>query len=210
MVNDAQLLIRTWEQDLDWLKVCLQSVRKFWSSKFPPVIIATFQCEGRFPEEVAELGCIVHFERQWDDHRRGQCWLVSHADMYTDPEAQAIIFLDCDCLFTNPSDARSFCDFVGRPAIVYQRYTPLLESANAPDHDCYMNYRSYVTEVLSLYPACEYMRAHPFLFYASTIQNCRLHVEARAGRNMREIMEAWHSGYSSEFNLLGAYAFFFE
>jgi hypothetical protein len=92
--------------------------------------------------------------------------------------------------------------------MVYQRYTPLLETAEAPDHNCYVNYRLFVTEVLD--PACEYMRVHPFLFYTSTIRNCPLHVEARAGRNMREIMEDWHSGYSSEFNLPGAYAFFFE
>jgi hypothetical protein len=85
VVNDAQLLIRTWGQDLDWLKVCLQSVRKFWSSKFPPVIIATLQCEGHLPDEVEELGCSVFFEPQRPDHRRGQCWLVCHADKFTDP-----------------------------------------------------------------------------------------------------------------------------
>jgi hypothetical protein len=67
-----------------------------------------------------------------------------------------------------------------------------------------------VTEVLGLYPAWEYMQAHPFLFYANTIRNCRLHVEARADRTLKDIMEVWNSGNSSEFNLLGAYAFFFE
>lgn len=210
MVNDAQLLIRTWFQDLGWLQVCLQSVAKYWSSEFPPVIIATPECQGHMPSEAEELGCTVFFEPQWEDHRRGQCWLVFHADQFTDPKAAAIIFTDSDCLFNRPSSARSFCDSAGRPSIVYQRYTPLLESAEAPDHNCYVNYRLFVTEVLGLYPACEYMRAHPFLFYRSTIQNCREHVEARADRTLKQIMEVWHSGYSSEFNLLGAYAFFFE
>jgi hypothetical protein len=62
MVNDAQLLIRTWFQDLRWLQVCLQSVHKFWSSEFPPVIIATPECQGHMPAEAEELGCTVFFE----------------------------------------------------------------------------------------------------------------------------------------------------
>ena len=32
--------------------------------------------------------------------------------------------------------------------MVYQRYTPLLETAEAPDHNCYVNYRLFVSEVL--------------------------------------------------------------
>ncbi len=212
MISDAQLFIRTHRRDLDWLRVNLASTVKYWTSGFSPLIIATPDCEPHMPAEASLLGAKVIYELEWPDKRRATEWIAQQADKYVDSSVEAILFHDSDSLFVMPCNASDFCNRTsGAPTIIYSEYLELLEGSTNPwDHEAYIGYRKYVTAGLGRCPPAEYMRQQPFLFYLDTIRACREEVEKRSGKTFKAFMEGFLSRHSSEFNLFGAYAWFFE
>lgn len=202
---DAQLFIRTWENDLPWLRTCLDSVDRYWKSDFKPVIVATPECFHGVPPKfnIPDHGSSLHFEEKWNDQRRGSVYIGVHADIYCDQDP--ILFTDSDCMFTRNCSADDMVKD-GKICLYGDPYASLMLRANPPDHNCFTWYRRISIEVLGIDPEAEYMRRHPFLFHKSTIQGLRLEMLSRMKVPLRELMERYHSGYFSEFNLLSAYA----
>jgi hypothetical protein len=204
---DAQLFIRTWEGDLGWLKFCLKSVRQFWQSAFQPVIVATPECYDNTLSppvfKIRDVPASIFVEPKWNDTRRGAVYIGLNADQYT--TAETILFTDSDCLFTRKCSADDMMQD-GKICLYGNPYAKLMVIANPPDHNCFTWYRRVCIEVLGIDPVAEYMRRHPFMFYRSTLEGFRNEVTSRMKVSLRELMERYHSGYFSEFNLLSAYA----
>jgi hypothetical protein len=202
---DAQLFIRTWEGDLPWLRSCLRSVDRYWKSNFKPVIVATPECFHGIPAmfNIPDHGAYLHCEPKWDDQRRGSVFIGLNADRYTD--ANTIIFTDSDCMFTRSCSADDMIKD-GKICLYGNPYAKLMIIANPPDHNCFTWYRRVCIEVLGIDPQAEYMRRHPFMFLRSTLEGFRNEAFERMKVPLRDLMERYHSGYFSEFNLLSAYA----
>lgn len=203
---DAQLFIRTWENDLQWLKVCFKSVAVYWKSALRPKVVATPECfvEGKFSLTIdADLFSIGKF----DDQRRGSVYLGFTADRFCD--AELILYTDSDCMFIRTCKADDFFQD-GKIVLYGEPYGPLMEKCNAPDHNCFTWYRRVANEVLGIDSPAEYMCRHPFMFYRKTLRRFRTFVEERLKIPLPEVMMKYHSGYFSEFNLLSAYALVHE
>jgi hypothetical protein len=157
MTFDAQLCILTWERDLSWLNACLRSVQKFWSSDYPPLIIATPACEKMMPSVVKELGCNVRYEPKRSDGRLGQQYIKMMSDTYT--TAPLLMHTDSDCLFNRPVTAASF-GHEGKPIIVMEDYDHILKDAIEPDRICLTGYQNAALELLGVKPQYEFMRRH--------------------------------------------------
>lgn len=199
---DCQLLICTYPPDLQWLDYSLRSVQKYWQSNLPPYIIATPECRGQMPRISDKLGCTVAFEPQNPDHHRGQIYIKMTADQYI--EAPLILITDSDCLFTRACTVEDFM-VKGRPIVTMEAYSTLIPRSIPPDQNCFANYKEVIGTVLHLLAEHEYMRRHPFLFYRDHIRDVRERIESIMNKPLHEVMQGYHSGYFSEFNLFGAY-----
>jgi len=92
--------------------------------------------------------------------------------------------------------------------VVMESYDTLIPRSNPPDQNCFHQYRNVTGKVLHLIPQHEYMRRQPFLFYRDTIRDTRERIESIGNRPLFEVMQTYHSGYFSEFNLFATYAFY--
>lgn len=215
-LKKAQLFIVTYARDLDWLAVSLRSIAKYWTSGLPPLIVANKDSMGKLPGAVHALGCTVHWVDLWSDGRRDQIYLKMIADTLVSPEAEAVLFLDSDCLFTRPVTPDLLCDPEGRPFIRMRSYASALAEGingrrlNEIEAWSYRGYADVVRETLTgSSPRYEYMQAMPYLFYTETVRRTREAILRRTGKSLKEVMLGYHSSLFSEFNLFGAYAHLF-
>lgn len=204
--SDAQLFIRTWERDLDWLKVCLQSVKMFWKSSLGTTIVATPACKGilsgtGFKELLESVKADVHYEPQNSDTRRGSVHIGLNMDKYTD--ADMVCNIDSDCVFTRPSNTMDFTKN-GAPIIWMESFQELYRTRPG-DSYAWDGYRMTIKDCLGYDSDLEFMQRHPFLYYTSSIWEVRNEIENRAGVPLIKVMERYASNLFSEFNLTGAY-----
>jgi hypothetical protein len=203
MKRDAQLFIRTHRRDLDWLKVCLQSAQKFWASDYPPVVVATPDCEGAFPIEIKEMGASVFFEPQWPYRHAGTNYLGLSADLYS--EAPMILITDSDCMFRMPVSAESFM----QSDKIILRGEPWETVKDPVNQICIDTYRVFIKEGTGIWAAYETMRHHPFMYFREDFAGARNLIQKTTGLSTRAWLEKWSAehqeGLLSEFNLMGAY-----
>jgi hypothetical protein len=199
-MEDAQLFIRTHLRDLSWLKASLRSVKKYWSSTWNPVIVATPDCAGKMPQpETRDLGCALFYETPLEDQRRGSELLGLNADQYC--ASSVILITDSDCLFKRSAWTRDFFD---GPRIVI-RGEPWETVRDPVNQICLDTYRIVIREWLGIEPTHECMRHHPFVFFKEDFALCRRAIETRLGTSLLEASLRVPSGLWSEFNLLSAY-----
>ena len=197
---DWQLLILTYPPDLNWLDVCLRSVKKYVDLVHRPLVIATPECQGVMPESSA--GCEIVFEPQNADHHRGQVYIKMNADKYI--ESELVFITDSDCLFTRKCSVDDFCHD-GKPIVNMEAYSDLIPRSKWEDQNCFYRYKTAIANTLKLLTEYEYMRQHPFLFYRDHIRDCREKIESVCNKPLLEVMQEYDSGYFSEFNLFAAY-----
>ncbi len=211
MISDAQIFTPTCINDLKWLECALFSIKKYWTSKYPPIILANEDCQGKMPPIVQELRCDVRYVRLWSDGRRDQVYLKMLADQDVDVTAEVILYMDSDCLFTMPTTTQDFCDEQDRPFVRMMPYETLLaKNLSSTVRWSYEGYRTAVNNVLGHRPDFEYMQMQPFLYFKDTVYKTRLHIEGRMQKSLKEVMTRYHSAHFSEFNFFGAFASFHQ
>ncbi len=206
ILKDAQLFIRTWQNDLDWLQTCLKSVSLFWRSSLGTTIVATPQCQDRlsepkFQDLLESVKANVHYEPQNNDSRRGSVYIGMTMDKYVTEEL--VCNIDSDCIFTRPSTAMDFTHR-GSPIIWMDTFSHLHQIR---DGDAYAwdGYKQVIQECLGYDSEYEYMQRHPFIYYLSSIQETRDEIEKRTGVPLLQVMERYPANIFSEFNLFGAF-----
>jgi hypothetical protein len=146
----------------------------------------------------------VRYVFKWSDGRRDQVYLKMIADTMVDDNAETILFLDSDCLFTKPSTTSDFCK-EDRPMIKMESYQKLY--AKYPEYVSVLQaYKRAVWECLNVGTAYEYMRVQPFLFFKDTVREVRHEIELYNRKPLKEVMLRYPSNTFSEFNFFGAYA----
>lgn len=205
MSPDAQLVIRTHRGDLDWLQACLQSARKYWTSSFAPVIVATPDCEGLFPTEAQKMKATIHYEPQWPDRKCGVNYLGLSADLYADLKAPIILITDSDCMFRKPV---SIQDFMQDGKIIV-RGEPWETVKDPVNQICIDMYRVFIRDSIGITATHETMREHPFVYWREDFAGLRAMIQQYTGRDLKTWITEWagahNSGFVSEFNLMGAY-----
>jgi Family of unknown function (DUF6492) len=195
----TDVFIRTYQKDFNWLKYCLNSINKFGQG-FRRVIICVPENQvhdivdgGKDRDYTQELliyrttyikivTCPV-YENDYIGQQisKAQAWLYSDADY--------ILFIDSDCIFTEPF---SPVDFIieGKPVIIKEIYENMKEDTNAYSRKEKME--KWFDKYSIPY---EYMRRHPFVYHRNTLINfCASYMDKK-----KEPM-------FSEFNQLGYYA----
>jgi hypothetical protein len=203
MIPDAQIFIPTWDGDLAWLECCLKSIKKYWHSRWPTIIMADTGCRGKMPETPWSMHD-VRFVDNWSDGRRDEVYLKMIADTIVDPSVELILYMDSDCLFTTGSCTSDFC-VDGRPMVKMMSYRDAYRKW--PQHrPAFDGYKRAVFECLNIGSEYEYMQVQPFLFFKDTVSKVRKTIETKKGQPLKDVMMRYASNQFSEFNLFGAYA----
>ncbi len=117
------IFIRSYAKDLDWISYCLRSIRKYVTGidgvtlAVPQADVAAFRAAGH-----ECVGC--------PDYQPGyyaQQSTKMHADLFVRGGDAWIIYLDDDCLVTEPFDAAELFAPNGKP---YALWTPYAELGN--------------------------------------------------------------------------------
>jgi hypothetical protein len=188
-MKKIDIFIRTYHKDLDFLKYCLRSIRKFVTG-YNEIIIC-------IPEQDAHLldswnltqELIIKWDVVCENGYIDQ--QISKLKAHEMSDADYILYVDSDVCFFTPTDLSEF--FIdGKPYLMKTRYELV------GDAICW---KECTEEILNIKLDYEYMRRIPIMFRRSTLGMLSM------GINIDELAKRKRL---SEFNVIGAYAALIE
>ncbi len=200
----TDIFLRSFSGDLAWVPWALKSIAKFVTGIRDIIIVVPANDYDRFKSLnfTRELLCSSRLEPFKDDYLGQQADKLM-ADLYTD--ADCIIYWDSDCIATRkfkPEDL--FVD--GTPRWLMTPYSKLVKPGGSPDTPW-----QPITEKAIAHPvAFEFMRAHPFIVPWDALSAFRRFMQSTHGCSVREYIEKQAGRSFSEWNALGAWAYYDE
>jgi len=184
------IFIRTYKNDLEWLKYCLKSINKFVTGH-QSIIISIPEGEKHLIDSwnlTSEK--VIGWNPTTDNGYIDQ--QINKLLAYKSTNADYILFVDSDCIFKEPVNIQEHYFMDNLPYLMKTRYELV------GDAICWKE----TTESIIGQPLeYEYMRRIPCLFRSQTLKNLDLYVNC-GGLAERSRL--------SEFNLIGAYIDLFE
>lgn len=194
----TDIFIRTYKNDLEWLKYCLRSIAKYVTG-YRQIIICIPEDQkhlldgwGFSSEKI--VSCPV-YERDYLGQQISKMKAFEHTD------AEAVIFIDSDCCFNKPVDLSEELFENGKPII----YKTLYEKVG--DAICW---KSITEKTIGQPLEFEYMRRLPFVFLTKTLKSANLFIKLQHNVDTEVYVMDQPGRHFSEFNYLGAYADKFE
>jgi hypothetical protein len=194
-------MIVSYLKDYEYLKWCLESIRRFGSGFSGVTLLVPEQEVYDFAKIAAEYGC--HFKsyqrvndtRLWHLHHQVQkCRSDEHC-----PDADYVMHVDSDCFWHKPFTPDEF--FVnGKPRLLIQTYASL--GGAVP-------WKRIVDHVMKVDAKYETMRMHPMTHYRQLFADLREYIERMQGMPFDEYVLSCASGFPwgfSEFNMMGTLA----
>lgn len=190
----ADIFIRTYEKDLEWLKYCLKSISKYVTG-YRQIIICIPDPQRKLLDGwnlTAEkiVTCPVYKE----DYLGQQ---ISKLKAYEHTDADVLIFIDSDCCFNKPVDFQKELFQDGKPIIYKTLYEHVGEA---------ICWKEITEKTLGEPLQFEYMRRLPFVFLSKTLRSADLFLKIKHGKDSEEYIMGQPGRHFSEFNYMGAYA----
>lgn len=187
----ADIFIRSYEKDFDWLKYCLRSIRKFCTGFNSVQIVVTQQDVHKLNFAEDE---IVHGVHDKCEGYMAQQVTKMYADNFCN--ADFVLHVDSDCVFFKPTTPQNFFRYE-KPVILY-------------DEDIASPWPPISRITLGWLDNKEYMRRLPIIYPTWIYKEFRSWVK----KNQKHDLETWicaqpHREYS-EFNTLGQWAYKFH
>ena len=190
MITD--LLIKSYPKDFEWIKYCLQSIKKRVKGYGTLHIIIPegtekdfYAINKEFPEQTN-----VHIVKEEGNGYIWQQYIKMSAFNYSN--ADQIVFVDSDNIFQVDTD---FSEYIEKPLILMTDYSKV------GDAICW---KPVVDDIFNRDVRYEFMRRHPFIFHLSTLRN----LSAWLGSDLKDFV--MKRNRFSEFNVIGAYAYYYE
>lgn len=183
----TSIFIKTCRKDLDWLKYCLESIRKYAIGFNEVVIVADKSCVGHLAP-VLNGSEKVFYARDWTNGYIQQQYIKLISDGYCTSEH--ILFVDSDVVFFDYFSENSFMR--GRKPILLKTRYGNLEGAEA--------WRPITERAMGFPVEWEYMRRAPLLYRKNTITAFR-----NAFYGVVDSLKRMTDHSFSEFNALGAF-----
>ena len=186
-MTTTAIFIKTWRDDLPWLRHCVDSIQKYASGFSECVIVADKNC--RYSMEFVPPNFGIKYVPQWPNGYIQQQWCKIIANRFTD--ADQILFVDSDCVFFAPFTPETFMKD-DKPILLKTRYSELGNTVPWKP----------ITEAFVGFPVeWEYMRRMPILLLSSTLSGF-----VNFYPNTEATLRALKTNSFSEFNVLGAVA----
>lgn len=191
MIN---IFIRTYKNDLPWLQYCLRSIHKYVTG-YDKIIVCIPENQVSLLNDF-NLPKVIACPIYKDDYL-GQQISKLNADIYC--ESEYVLYVDSDCVFTKPFDCNSLF-FNGKP-IVYKTHYDKVGDA--------ICWKEITEKTLNRPVEWEFMRRLPLLYKSETIKDLREYIELIHGKDLETYVVSQPNRHYSEFNSLGAFAYFF-
>jgi hypothetical protein len=164
----VSLFIKTWREDLKWLRYCLRFLEKNWTEPDSEVVVVLDNdCRHEGVDFDDYNLCLrLFYEKPWPDGYAHAMFVKACADTYC--AGGRILLLDSDCMLLSRADAGIFFDEL--PVIPWISYEEHL--AMYP----HSPWRRVTERVLKIKSEQHYMPVMPILYWASTMFNLRRHV----------------------------------
>jgi hypothetical protein len=195
MGPSCDIFIRSYYKDFPWLVYCLRSIKRYCKG-FRRVILVVPESSverlGRFELPYDEL----HVCPTYRDDYLGQQVTKLTADLYTD--ADHICHVDSDCIFR--------CAVTPEDLLEGDRLRTFMISYDRLPRS--VPWRQVTQAFLDRDVEFEFMQRQPQAFPRWVYPALRAHAEARHGSTIEEyVLSRPHRGFS-EFNALGAFAYY--
>ncbi len=187
------IFIRTYKNDLDWLQYCLKSITKYVTG-YDKIVVCIPENQVRLLGDF-NLDNIVTCPVYKDDYL-GQQLSKLMADTYCNTDY--VVYVDSDCVFTEPVDLSKRMFFEGKPIIYKTHYSKVGTAI------CWKEPTEKALNKKGI--EWEFMRRMPIIYKSETIKDLRDYLELIHNRPLENhVIDRPFREYS-EFNVLGAYA----
>lgn len=161
------VFIKTWPNDLKWLRYCLDFLAKNWQERETEiVIVADRDCRSAFQGYQMQQRERLVLINPWPDGYSHAMWVKANADNYTNCEL--ILFMDSDVMLVEPAITETFLDD-GKPILLYQPYDKfMLKHPNAP-------WKRIVDRLMGV-KVPNYHTFLPFMCWADTLRKTRAYI----------------------------------
>jgi len=194
------IFIKSYPKDEPWLKWCLKFLSKYWRTPSELVIMAPnlmmenienswISGRSNFPWEYK-----FRPMDEWPNGYVGQQYFKMMADLYCSGEF--ITYFDSDAMLLKPLGLGDLLSGGAYPKVYATPYSKV------GDAQCW---RPVVQDMFGETADFEYMRRLPVTHHRSAIIACRIFLEDRFQRPLRDIMQPMQR--FSEFNVLGHFCF---
>jgi len=164
------IFIKSYPGDFDWLGYCLRSIHKF-ATGFGEIIVAipdTSSLDHLTAERVVRV----------QERGNGYYWqMLVKLDAPRFSSADAILFLDSDCIFTKPFDVSEMFTDDGRLKLLTRTWD---EAGTG------VTWKDPADKALGWSTQVDTMCRHPMAYFRSTLVALRSHIEELHGLTLEE------------------------
>jgi len=190
----ADIFIRSYWKDLEWLQACVASIQKYCEGFRDVVVTLPHSSQAWLRRSPLPAGIRVEFCDDYRDDYLGQQVTKLQADTFTD--ADYICHVDADCIFYRRTTPQDFI-LDGRPRILKQRRDLIPQE---------WPWRKPVEKFLGFQLLYDFMRQPPFVFPRWLYPEVREHCLSLHKLELAAYVVSQPARGFSEFNVLGALA----
>ena len=191
------IFIRSYHRDLEWLKFCLRSIKKFVTGCDRVVVVVP---HGDLPAFRAAGVDAVGTTESLGGYLQQQVDKI-YADVYCGGDDTWIYFFDSDCVVTAPFDLKTLFNADGKPIILHTPYAVL---GNA------VPWQKPTEDALGFQCTEETMRRHPATYRGSELRAFREWFRHNRAQTIDDFARAVKGNAFSEFNVLGSWMWRFH
>lgn len=191
----VDIFIRSYAPDFPWLNYALRSVQKF-ATGFRDVVVVIPDTDD-LPNLTVEK--VIKVKDVMPGYRQQQASKL-YADTFSD--ADAFLYVDSDCVFTEPVTPETFMT-AGRPNWLHTPFDKVSPDARAAWYEV-------MRKCLGEAPQHELMRRHPQLIPRWALQEFRGFVAKRHGVSLEHYIKSQPGKEFSEFNTCGHYLWLYH
>lgn len=190
----VDLFVKTFPSDYEWLKYCLHSIQRFATGFRRVVVVAS----NGFPPPTGTNETVFHVHEPTNGYLHQQV-VKMHADQFTD--AEFVLQLDSDTIFTRPVCPEDFIVDNRRPRWLYTPYTSIASGDG-------QTWKQPTAKIMMRPVANEMMRRHPFCIPAWALREFRAWMWRIHGMSIETYIMSQADREFSEYNALGAWLWF--
>ena len=183
------IFIKTWKNDLPWLRYCLESIDRFGSGFDEIVVVADESCRGLM-DSVNTESVKIHYAKDWQNGKIQQQAVKLRADTFV--TSSHILYVDSDVIFFESFTPETFMKD-GKPILMKTLYSTLGDA---------VPWRSPTERTLGWSVDWEYMRRLPSLYRTETLTA----IANMFPKLQSELKAMGKRNDFSEFNVIGAFA----
>lgn len=196
----CDIFIRSYENDAEWLKYCIKSIKKY-SKNFNNIVL-TFPKNHLICKNINAVNFYID-PIHIDDYIDQQITKLT-ANKFCHEDTTHIMFVDSDCCFHDYFSPNNYIDD-GKIIYPIGKYTEMKKN-----NDSGYMWKKYTESILNIDIEFEFMRRQPLMFKKKSLENLQKWFLENKKEKLEDNLKKIKNREISEFNLLGAFTYYIE